>query len=778
MRDVRGVRDRPRSSGVLAGARIAITVAAACPLLYLLPLPEAARTALLVAVALVSITCLVVGVRAHRPVPRSPWVFLPCVAVLFLGGTAVRPWGAEHGGAARYLEDAFLLPGYLLLAAALVRLVRAHGGLRREVLCDVGVVAAAGALAAARFLVVPAAELPGRDALTSVLAATYPLIDVLLLTLGVDLVLSGPRRRSHQLLTAALVALLVGDLLYAAYGVEGVLVPPEPANAPFLGAYVLVALAAVHPSQAPVAVPPAPAPAPLDAWSLRRLPLLGVALVAVTLLVAVPVPGGGLALRVTTGLALAVVLGLLVVRAVSAVDGQARARAVLQHRANHDALTGLPNRQEVERLLSERLAAPAPPGAATWLLYVDLDGFKRVNDTWGHSCGDELLRAVGARLRAAAPPPAVVGRLSGDEFVVLATTSAAAARELAQRVLGVVERPVPLRAAEVVVTGSVGVAEARGTADQTLRDADTAMYRAKRRGRAQWAVFDDSMRTAVDSEIELELDLRRAVEREELRVAYQAVVDLPAGTPAGVEALLRWERPGAGPVSPAVFVPVLEDSGLIVPVGRWVLRTAVRQLARWRAQGLAGPSFVMSVNVSPRQLLHPAFPGAVEELLREEGVDGAGLTLEITESSMLTSDAATTAVLERLRALGVALAVDDFGTGYSALSYLRALPVTAVKVDRSFVSGLHGSTGDEAVVRAVVAVGRALGLRVTAEGVETPEQARLLAELGVALGQGWLWHRAGPPGEVARLLRGEPTPLPPAPAPAGDGGGVSSPRGA
>ncbi|WP_432571887.1 putative bifunctional diguanylate cyclase/phosphodiesterase [Kineococcus sp. SYSU DK005] len=766
----------PRSGAagrdVPAAARSATALAALCVLLYPLPLPDAVRTGLMAAVALLSVTCLVVGVRLHRPRPLSPWLLMPCLAVLFLPGNALRPWSTSQDGFGRYVPDVFTLSAYLLLAAALARLARAHGGLRREVVCDVGVVAAAGALAAARFLVLPTTQVPGRSTAESVLAGAYPLVDVLLLTLGVDLVLSGPRRRSHHLLVAALAALLVGDLLYAAYGVRGVLVPPDVVNTPFLAAYVLVALAALHPSQAPGPPPPAAAAAaaaPLDAWSLRRLPLLVAALAAVTVVVAVPPADEGPLLRLATGLALGVVLALLLVRAVSAVDGQARARAVLQHRAGHDALTGLPNRQEVERVLGERLAARRAPGTADWLLYVDLDGFKRVNDTWGHACGDQLLRAVAGRLRAVLPPPAVVGRLSGDEFVVLATTAAGAVEDLARRVLAVVEEPVRLDVAEVVVTGSVGVAEVRGSADQTLRDADTAMYRAKRRGRAQWAVFDESMRTALGNEMELELDLRRALERDAFELVYQAVVDLPTGVPVGVEALLRWHRPASGPVPPAVFVPVLEASGLIVPVGARVLRTAVRQLARWHREGLVGPSFGMSVNVSPHQLLHPSFPGAVEEALREEGVDGALLTLEITESSMLAEDAGTTAVLEHLRRLGVGLAVDDFGTGYSALSYLRALPVTAVKVDRSFVSALHdphGPTGDEAVVRAVVAVGRALGLRVTAEGVETAGQARVLRALGVELGQGWLWHRAGAAHEVARLLGAAPA-APPAPG-AGD----------
>ncbi|WP_432493957.1 putative bifunctional diguanylate cyclase/phosphodiesterase [Kineococcus gypseus] len=736
---------------LLVGGRVGALAAACCVLLYPLPLPGGVRAALMLAVGALSVACQLIGVRVHRPAPRAAWRLMPWMAGLFLLGAVARPWSAGAGGAGAHLADAFTLSGYLVLGVALTRLVRAHGGLRREVVCDVGIVAAAGALAAARFLVEPTTSVPGRDALTSVLAGTYPLIDVVLLALAVDLVLSGPRHRSHRLLTAATAALLTGDLLYAVYGVQGVLVPPDPVNVPFLLAYLLIALATLDPSQATGGG--RAGAEPLDAWSLRRLPLLAAALAALTALVALPAGDGRL--QVATALALAVALCLLVLRAVSAVNGQARARAVLQHRASHDPLTGLPNRQELERLLEQRLAAPPAAPVRTWLLYVDLDGFKRVNDTWGHSGGDELLRAVADQLREVVrevPSRAVVARLSGDEFVILADGDAAGAEDLAQRVLHAVERPAHLSVAEVVLSASVGVAEAHTSAAATLRDADTAMYRAKNRGRAQWAVFDESMRTALGGEIELELALRYAVDEGALTVAYQAIVDLPAHRPVGVEALLRWERPLLGPVSPVDFVPVLEDSGLIVPVGRFVLRTAVHQLARWREAGLVDAAFVMSVNVSPRQLLHPSFPGAVEEVLAETGVEGASLTLEITESSVLSNDPSTTEVLQRLRRLGVGLAVDDFGTGYSALSYLRAFPVTAVKVDRSFVSGLDGSAGDAAVVRAVVGVARALGLHVTAEGVETPVQSRVLADLGVERGQGWLWHRAGAPDDVAALL--------------------------
>jgi len=278
------------------------------------------------------------------------------------------------------------------------------------------------------------------------------------------------------------------------------------------------------------------------------------------------------------------------------------------------------------------------------------------------------------------------------------------------------------------------------------------MYQAKRAGRHQWLLYDATMRSDRGAAIELELELRHAVDEGGLDLAYQLIVDIDDTRPVGTEALLRWERPLAGAVSPVVFVPILEETGLIEGVGLWALQRALRQLARWRREELVDEAFTMSVNVAPRQLLDPRFTERVAGLLRETGVDGTSLVLEITESAMLTEADAATVNLAGLRALGVGLAVDDFGTGYSALSYLRTLPVTRVKIDRSFVSQLGESRNDEALVRAVVAVSQALGLGVTAEGIETPAQHEVLRRLGVGHGQGWLWARAAAPDDVALTL--------------------------
>lgn len=759
---------------------------------YLLTPSAFLQSVVLASAAVLAIASLTTGCLIHRPRPLAPWMLMSVAGAFFLAGYVVRPWSLDQAGLGLYLVDALTLTGYLALLAGLWWLARAHGGIRREVLCDVLIASAAAALAALQHLVVPAVLLAGRPVATSVLSAIYPLIDVVLVCLLLDVLITAPARRSYQLLTAAVAALLAGDLWYAWWGTHGTLLPPGAANAPFLVAYLLIAAAALHPSQRqPSAARGTETGAPVDtaadrvvqaagtfgrqldgargphrpeAWSGRRLLLLGASLSSlVTLLATRPSDAPGVT-RWAGVVAVAVVLGLLVVRAVSAVNGLARARAVLAHRASHDPLTELPNREELDRLIAAEIGrGPVSAGRRRWLLYLDLDGFKRVNDSWGHLAGDELLREVAHRLRQNAGPEAVVARLAGDEFGVTVTADFDGMTLMAQKLLLCIAAPVSLSAAEVTVTTSIGVTHVRTSAHTALREADAAMYAAKRSGRSQWLLYDDTMRTDQGAAIELELDLRHAIDEGGLSLAYQLIVDIDDSRPVGTEALLRWERPVAGAVSPAVFVPVLEDTGLITNVGLWVLQEALGQLSGWRRDDVVDERFKMSVNVAPRQLMDPTFTQNVQALLHRNDVPGSSLILEITESSMLADADAVAENLNALCRLGITLAVDDFGTGYSALSYLRKLPVSRVKIDRSFVSRLgedhEDGASDEALVRAVVAVSEALGLGVTAEGIETPAQHDVLRRLGVRHGQGWLWARAEAPDRVTAVLtqaRAEP----------------------
>jgi len=417
-------------------------------------------------------------------------------------------------------------------------------------------------------------------------------------------------------------------------------------------------------------------------------------------------------------------------------------------RANHDTLTGLANRACLRERLQEALGRMRLPGAVAVLL-LDLDEFKRVNDVHGHSAGDQLLCEVARRLLSATRGCDVVARLGGDEFALVldGVDSVVFADIAANRILAALRRPIAVDGAELVLSTSIGIAYATSddTVDSLMRNADTAMYSAKNSGKGKFDVFTSAMHEDVMNMLSLEVDLRQAVDTNALRAVYQMVVDLRTGRPVGAECLLRWEREGHGTVSPTQFIPLAEQTGLIVPIGRWILQEACRQGALWqsRAPRLEGapPPFSISVNVSGRQLQHPALIDDVRHALASSGLDPRALVLELTESVVLNDANKAIERLHALRALGVRVAIDDFGTGYSSLSYLQVLPVDILKLDKSFVDRMTKSSRDAAFVRVIVGLAESLSLRCVAEGIEQPEQQRLLAEMGCGFGQGYLFAR-------------------------------------
>jgi diguanylate cyclase (GGDEF)-like protein len=433
----------------------------------------------------------------------------------------------------------------------------------------------------------------------------------------------------------------------------------------------------------------------------------------------------------------------------------------LTHRALHDPLTGLGNRA----LLAERLSEAV--GTRFSLMMLDLDGFKDINDTLGHPAGDELLVEVARRLRTAVPEVAVerlgdsaVVRLGGDEFaILLAGADRATADPVAQAVLDAIRAPYLVAGRQLYLTTSIGVLVPDGrrrTPGDALRDTDVALYAAKAAGKNQVVVFDAALRNVRGERARLATGLRRALADDGLGLHYQPIVDLATGGVHAVEALLRWTPPGRGPVSPGEFVPVAEETGLIVPMGAWVLDKALRQGRQWYERyGTA-----MSVNVSALQLSAPDFADRVLESLRISGMPGPGLILELTESVLITQvngdDRGVQACLGRLREHGVRVAVDDFGTGYSSLSYLWQLPVDVLKIDRMFTGYLSGPEHQEsrraAFLRAILDVGRSLQLQTIAEGVESPEEARRLREMGCRYVQGYLFAAPLPAVAVAEYL--------------------------
>jgi diguanylate cyclase (GGDEF)-like protein/PAS domain S-box-containing protein len=424
----------------------------------------------------------------------------------------------------------------------------------------------------------------------------------------------------------------------------------------------------------------------------------------------------------------------------------------LRHQAFHDALTELPNRALFTDRVEHALVVRAEGGGDIAVLFVDLDDFKAVNDTYGHPAGDELLRAVGRRLRDAVSPRHTVARIGGDEFAILVEGGSGmqGAANTAEGILGKFHEPFDVDGGEVFVTPSIGIAVG-DDADELLRSANVAMYRAKTSGGAQYLVYAPRMDEGVAGRLELVGDLRRANADEDFVLHYQPTVDLATGTVVGLEALVRWQHPRRGLLMPAEFIPLAEETGRIVEIGRWVLAEACRQVAIWRER-LGTESLRVSANVSPRQVRRPGLLDDVQAALAGSGLEPSALTLEITESVLVAPRDDLIVILHEVTALGVDLALDDFGTGYSSLSLLQGLPVDALKIDRSFVSSMGTARERVAFVKAIVELAHALGLSVVGEGIETQIHAETLMRLGCRIGQGFYF--AGPLdiAEIDRLI--------------------------
>ncbi|GAA0806634.1 putative bifunctional diguanylate cyclase/phosphodiesterase [Spirilliplanes yamanashiensis] len=722
--------------------------AAAATVLYVADVSLAVSMACFAVIGAGSVAAMVAGPRMHRVRARAAWRLMTTAASLFLLGVVVRPFVSELSGWQQFIADMLVLPGYFVLLPGVVLLLRARGGLERQAVLDAFIVCIGAGLACALLLSVPAASVESRSVLASVLSGLYPFFDVALVLVFVNMAFTTTVWRPSQIfLTLGVVSLLVGDLAYGVISTRGEIYGSPLLDAPYLVTYGLLGLAALHPSVAELDRATRPPP---QAWSWQRLTLL-VPVTAVPFVLDLLAGGRSAADRLIIAVGGMLIALLLIARAVSAVQAEAAAQRHAEHQARHDPLTGLPNRRQMAREIGALLAAaPRDSPARVWVYALDLDGFKFVNESYGHDAGDQLVIDVGRRLTGLVPPGTPVARIGGDEFVVAEIGDAAHAARTAERILAAMAEPLAVQGTDVVVSASVGIASAAATpdadgtatAEALMRDADTALFRSKTEGPGRSTMFDTSMHEQARDRVELEGALRTALTRGELHVAYQPIVAIADGRPVGAEALVRWDHPRRGPIPPGVFIPIAEEAGLIDALGTWVRQESLRQLAQWRAEHTVSDDFWMSINVSPRQLRDGGLPAAVGAELTGLGLPAGVVTLEITESVMVDASTQTDQVLFELRALGVRLAVDDFGTGFSALGYLRRFPVTGVKIDRSFVSGLGTDHSDSEIVRAVVAMSTALGLSTVAEGVETVEQRDALASLGVPLGQGWLWGKA------------------------------------
>jgi diguanylate cyclase (GGDEF)-like protein/PAS domain S-box-containing protein len=433
--------------------------------------------------------------------------------------------------------------------------------------------------------------------------------------------------------------------------------------------------------------------------------------------------------------------------------------AKLEFLAHHDALTQLPNRALFLDRLQESLKRANRHHKTIGLLFIDLDRFKTINDSLGHQIGDELLRAVAQRLTACVRASDVVARLGGDEFTVLLDelSDVKDAGMIAAKVLAALANPILSGGHELAVSGSIGIScypQDGGDAETLLKSADLAMYNAKEAGRNMYRYFAAEMNMRVQETLVMTNDLRRALQNREFVLHYQPRYHLASGRITGMETLIRWQHPELGLVPPGKFIPLAEETGLIIPIGEWVIRAACEQLKYWRSIGLA--KLRLAVNLSPRQFEQEDLARRISSILREAGLDGTHLEVEITEGMAMKDPVATVSMLQELKAAGIAVSIDDFGTGYSSLNYLKRFPIDHLKIDRSFVSDLEKNPDDLAIVRTIIALAKGLGLSVIAEGVETEGQAKLLRMFGCDDGQGYLFSKPLPAEDIDRLLNAAP----------------------
>ena len=702
-------------------------------------------------VAVIGVTALValfVAPRVNGARRLTPWTLLALAAVAFGARILFRPHELEPAAALPLPATLAAIVGYMLVLASALSFLKDHHDQDRGSLAD-SLVLASGAVAPVLvFLIAPAMRSTGETDFNSIVAGLFPLFDLMLCYLLARLTLSMPAKPpAMKLILLSALMVLIGDLGWALVAAGFVEAPVATLDIPYTFSFVTIAAASLHPSMRELTVPTVRRIGPLRSG---RFTVVAAALAAPAVVVAVTDLDSQL-LRLAVAASIATGALIAAQRARRAVEQHAENEERLAFMATHDVLTGLPNRLLALERIEMGLAGEESRGRVA-ALFIDVDRFKLINDTWGHPVGDELLIAIGRRLRRRIDRRVLVARMSGDEFLLVATAAQPGyAESLAEQVLVAFHEPVALSNGDVIATVSVGIAVAHATPGSVtphdlVRDADIALYRAKTGGRNRYEVFDNSMHRSLIERYSLERDLRLAVERGEFTVHYQPIVDIASGNVMGFEALLRWDRPGHGPVNPDEFVPVLEDLDLIVDVGEFVLRRALTQLALWQRAGL---DVYVSINVAARQIHRGCLVTLVGQLLDESGVAPDRLLLELTESLLIEESPVVRETMDGLTLLGVHLAIDDFGTGHSSLQYLTRFPVSAVKVDRSFVQALGRDADSATIVQGVVGMSHALGMTVIAEGVETAAQRAHVARLGCDAVQGFT---EGRPDEATRFV--------------------------
>ena len=718
---------------------------------YLVIDQAAARETIWLVVIAGATAAVLAGLRTHRPSARRPCVLLAgglgCLTVVNVIDHPLLRSGDGLMAAATLME----LAAFPVIGLAVLDLVRrqAPNGDRE------------GVLDGAIVMVALATMLSGTVFRPDLFTATTP-VDYALLALApvllagvataaMRLLFVGDQRSvSMWLLAAAPLSGFVGHVLRTLAQADGAYTRGGWEDLPIGLAYALATVGALHPSMAALSTP---APARMRRMTHGRVAILGLALLAAPATLAMTGE------RLVPLLASVVLSLLVLLRLWRLVIERETGRDDMRAQANHDALTGLPNRTSLLERLDAMLSGAVEPGRSDAVLFLDLDGFKRVNDALGHATGDALLVEVARRLQASHRQDDLLARLAGDEFVVVCErVSGTDVVRLAERLIAVLEEPFSL-SREVRVAVSIGVAFRTTSStdpEGLLADADAAMYQAKQRGGSGYEIYGTELGEQLRRRRRLDVDLFQALQSQGLRLEYQPIVSLEPGAArrtVGFEALLRWDHPELGTIAPLETVDVAEAAGSIVALGAWVLREACTQLAEWNTGRSAEERLAVYVNVSTRELLNADMAADVAAVLRESGVAPQDVVIEVTETAALDTSGEGIRTLHALRSMGVRIALDDFGTGYSSLTHLKQVPFDLIKIDASFTKNLDFEIENQVIVEAVVSIARHVGAAVVGEGIEDSAQLESLQRLGCALGQGWLLGRPGRATGYEEMLR-------------------------
>ena len=715
---------------------------------------QADTTSSIAVVAVVGSICAVlIGSFAHKP----PFVVSVTAVFSIVVITASRVVENQSTSGTSPLVELLLLASQAALVFGLLLIVRQRLlGQLANVLTD-GIIVGLGAWVLVWiFLIQPSLALTSSTpAITAVQSATLGVAMIVLFLLA-TLLFSNTAPSAPVAFLGLSVALgLTGVILRSVIVRSDAHLSSSTVNASFLIAFALAGASFLHPNIRHInSGTISRATAPL----MTRLMTTTVSLIAPIIVLAITDPHDSTDRWVRT-VSVIVLAAAVMLRVIQSVRLNASTQDTLVRNALTDSLTGLPNRILMLEHIEKAIHSSWKTSQRPTVLFIDVDRFKSINDSLGHSTGDAILTEVARRLTGAIGPHATVARIAGDEFVVLDSTTESPTQSvlLAEKILDALRDPMKGNSGDMFVTASIGVAYAvpnlRLSAEDLMQHADTAMYRAKSAGRNCIALFDDSMLESVTKRLDVETALYRALERNELRLVHQPIVDIDLGIVIGFEALMRWDRKDAGTVSPLDFIPIAEETGTIVPLGSWAINDALQQLRSWVDTGVCTPNTTMSVNVSPRQLHDPEFVTIVSNALDASGVSPEQLWLEVTESVMITEPTQALSSLRRLNALGVRIAIDDFGTGYSSLSLLQKFPIQCIKIDRAFVNDISTDKATQNIVRTIIAMADAMGADIVAEGVEDKTQLHTLKSVNCHRAQGYLISPPVDVQDVPRVVR-------------------------